>query len=313
LRRGLVLAGLATIVLSVGSVARAAPAGSTATITEPPGSAQSKALNSGTGGTEFGLRLPVGAACAGDSATQQYRVQTYIVPAAVDPATLVFDVGGPTPQATGNELRQPLYTADSQSPAVNITTAIGTGLIDKLPTFSLGIFSPPPDGLGTPPAGTYNIGVACTKGVAGPDQLDRYWNAQLTIAADGTDTVAGLRWTAGAPTPPTSSTSTTTSTTTTTVAVRSSTSTSTTSTTTSTSGTTSVATAAPAGATATGSSVDPPSAAAGASGSTARRTLPGTGAGDLWPMLFVAIAVLVLGRVAVLTGRRVRTLPRAPD
>ena len=150
-----------------------------------------------TGGsaTPFAVHLPAGASCAGDSAHRDYRVQSYMVPASVDPATLTFGSVGPQPHAYGTNLRLPLY-GPTNSGYVNAQTANADhasdpGAIVNVPAFSFGVFRP-----GDVPAGTYNIGIACTKGPASLTQLTAFWNAQIVLAASAIDTPAGLTWAA---------------------------------------------------------------------------------------------------------------------
>ncbi|MFM2076848.1 MAG: hypothetical protein RJA49_738 [Actinomycetota bacterium] len=73
-----------------------------------------------------------------------------------------------------------------------------------LPAVSFGVF-----GAGGPtvvPAGTYNLGWACTVGAAGPTQLDRYWNVQLTFAVTPSDSPSGITWTLASAPPATTTT-----------------------------------------------------------------------------------------------------------
>src|SRR5687768_17333907 len=58
----------------------------------PTGLPTGAPLDEGGSATPFTLQLPVGAACTGDSASSDYRVQSYMVPSAVDPNTLTFGV-----------------------------------------------------------------------------------------------------------------------------------------------------------------------------------------------------------------------------
>jgi hypothetical protein len=193
-------------------------AGNLGVATDGTGSAQ-QPLNSGGSATPFALVLPEGAECPGDSATDNYRVQTYMVPAAVDPGTLTFDTRGPSPQGVGTDFRQPLFDS-SGNPFVNELTDVATdgggGTISGLPTFAFAVYGQDgADGAELVPAGTYNIGIACTLDLV----LERYWNVRLVFAADPTDEPAGITWTVAAeqlgPTTPSSSTTTNASTTTT--------------------------------------------------------------------------------------------------
>ncbi len=174
----------------------------------PPSAANAgQVLLGGGSATKFALSPPIGAACTGDSAAAGYRVQSYIVPASVDPSTLTFNSNGPLPAGTGAALRQPLFAIST--PFVNKTTAVaatagGDGLLVGLPEFSFDVFAPA--GAQVVPPGTYNVGYACTLGQASATQLDKYWNVQLTFAADPKDVPAGITFTVVAPTTPTTPT-----------------------------------------------------------------------------------------------------------
>ncbi|MEI8238376.1 MAG: hypothetical protein WCI22_03065 [Actinomycetota bacterium] len=262
-------------------------------------------LTSGGSATEFGLRPPNGAACTGDTATGGYKFSTYMVPAAVDPATLTFDNNGPIPNATGNPtpsaFRQPLYAAGS--PIVNKNTSIDSGsggLLVNLPLFS---FAGVGFAVGDIPAGSYNVGYACIKGQAGPTQLDKYWNAQITFSANGGDPI-GVVWASGSPPP----TTTTTPATTTTVGG------STTTTASSSTSSTVVDTSTTASSDSSTSVVD---TTAASESSTTDALGSGSGGGlvstgiDATKLLVWALIALVLGRIVVLIARRVRVVP--PD
>ncbi|MDP2292129.1 MAG: hypothetical protein Q8M22_13140 [Actinomycetota bacterium] len=265
----------------------------------PPGTAAAgQPLTGGGSATAFALAPPEGAACSGDSATGGYRVQTYMVPASVDPDTLTFGLTGPIPSATGVNYRQPLYTSAGSS-WVNKTTAVNTGLLIGLPILSFEWIGT--DGTTVLPAGTYNLGYACTKGAASATQLDKYWNVQFTVAAAAADVPAGLTWSVSAAVP-TTTTSTTVVATTTTGAGATTTTTGS-GTTTTVSGSTTTTTRA------TTTTVRVSSGAGGGSGS-GGGTIVATGGSPL-PTLLWAVLLLVFGRMAILLGRPLRVLP--PD
>ncbi len=329
-RTGTVLSAVMLLlsIIGVGGGSSASAAATNAgplVVAVPPGGAP---LNSGGSATEFSPVLPLGAACSGDSATGGYRVTSYMVPASVDPSTLTFDGDGPIPGDVGVNLRQPLFSP-SGGAFLNVNTAISTGVVTNLTTFSFARFGS--DGLNGAelvPPGTYNIGLACIHGTRpGPDQLDRYWNAQLTFAAEATDVPAGLTWRVAAETVTTTSTTTTlpparttlapaTSTTaprvTPTTTGPTTTSSSTSSTTPSASTSTSTSPGSSTSSTAVVSVLAPvgvqPASGSGSgssSGSTAPSTLPSTGT-TIWPVLVWGLVLLVFGRMALLIGRPIR-------
>ncbi len=177
------------------SAGAAAVAAGRAEIVAPDGAT----LSGGGSTTAFRVELPKGAACKGDSANAGYRVQGYVVPVSVDPATVTFDASGPVP-AEG-QFRATLYEATpSQHDFVNGLTAIaeplgGPGpIVQPIPAFSFAAFDPKLGFAFVP--GTYNVGVACTLGPPSATQQDRHWNAVMTIAADTSDPgPAKLHWT----------------------------------------------------------------------------------------------------------------------
>lgn len=190
-RRG----ALWAIALATGTVLMSGPAVAVpqVAVARVVGPASKAGLSTGASKTAFGLDLGANAACPGDSANDGYRVQSYMVPATVDPAILRFGSSGPLPTATGSAFRQPLY-ATTSSPFVNAQTANtempgDVAAIVGLPSFDLGVFA-----AGDVPPGDYNIGVACTKGSALDTVVARLWNTVVAIVADPSDTPAGIRW-----------------------------------------------------------------------------------------------------------------------
>ncbi|MGH9084410.1 MAG: hypothetical protein ACRDYW_03060 [Acidimicrobiales bacterium] len=257
-------------------------------------------ITSGDDTTPFSLRPPSGGACTGDTATDGYFLQSFIVPVAVDPASLTFDAAGPLPQGIGTDLRQPLLDVNG-SPFVDKPTLANPGSprpkpgeIVDVPAFDFALF---PDG--SVPTGSYVIGLACTKGPAAPQQLDRYFTASLDVVTDPADPGA-FTWSVAAGQVTTTTTGGTTSTTAgSTTAADGST------TTTTTTGGSSV-TSAP-----SGDETDVLAAAVGPSGTPlvgGLATLPATGGSVLSPLMWAGL-LLVFGRMAVLLGRPPSVLP----
>ena len=146
------IAGVTVIaVASVGLISTAAsalPAGTAAA------GAATISPTSGNSATSLNVQPPSGAVCPGDSASGGYRWQTFMVPNAVDAATLTYTAAGPDIVAP-NTFAMPLFAAGS--PVTNRNTAVTTGLITGIPFYSWSIFP-----AGTFPAGAYKIGYACT-------------------------------------------------------------------------------------------------------------------------------------------------------
>ena len=267
-------------------------------------------LDEGGSATPFRLRLPEDAACTGDTATDNYLVQSYMVPATIEPSSLTFDAsnGAIVPEA---EFGAWLYSTnqvafDNEATAPN-PAASGRpqpGIVIGIPGFNYEIWP-----AGFIPAGEYNIGIACTLGTAGPTQLDKFWNARIEIVDDETDQPAQLRWTvlqdpgettttiAGGSTTATTAGATTTTTAGATTTTRAG------ATTTTTAGATTSTTTTSFGGAPTGSG---PSVAAVTHSAAA---IPVTGS-TTTDLVFWSVLLLIFGRMAVLLARppRVRVV-----
>ncbi len=172
-------------------VVDAATDGGAISVQVATGPSAGQPLTSGGSATIISLRPPSGASCTGDSASGNYRVQSYMVPASVSPNSLKFDAGGPTPQGVGAAYRQPLFT--NGTGFINkltgvATTANGPGLLVNLPPVDFALFAPDGRDIVTP--GAYNLGFACTVGTGAAQVLDKFWNVRFTFAGDATDVPA---------------------------------------------------------------------------------------------------------------------------
>jgi hypothetical protein len=141
-------------------------------------------LTHGGSATKFSLRLPPGAACPGDSANDQWRVQSFVVPATDDPSTFKY-----TSVAPAGDGRYALYDVQTH-PLINSLTqenlAPGQpGVIPAIPPLSFAVFPP-----GTLPSGTYRVGIACTLFRA----TAKYWDTQLVLTATPSDKPGQLEW-----------------------------------------------------------------------------------------------------------------------
>jgi hypothetical protein len=191
--RAVVLVAVGLLALGL-TPAGAATDNGTARIVSPGG--RHRPLAGGGSATGFNLDLGRNPTCPGDSAGGDYRLQSFMVPAATDPNSLTFDAHGPV--AVAGQFRQPLFDATG-SPYVDELTDLAvapavTGGISGLPTFDFGVFAP-----GDVPVGEYSIGIACTLGPAGPTQLASFWRTRITVAESASDLPAGITWTGPAP------------------------------------------------------------------------------------------------------------------
>lgn len=144
-------------------------------------------IESGQGDTPFALRLPADASCPGDSANDDWRVDSFLVPASVDPATLQFNGAGPIGAG-----QLPLYQLSTFPFAATFTEPNEVpgdpGKIPPSPVLTFSVWAP--DAVEIIGEGTYAIGIACTFwGRVGP-----YWDTLIDIEADPTDQVARMRW-----------------------------------------------------------------------------------------------------------------------
>ncbi len=294
---GMFLLSLWTVAIAGRSPADAATNNGAASIVGAGGTHEP--LTSGGSATEFNLSLGTNPVCPGDSASGNYRVQSFMIPASADIDAMTFDANGPV--AVGSQFRQPLFDTNS-SPYVNKLTDLAvppatTGGISGLPAFNFGVFTP-----GDVPIGDYTIGIACTLGSAGPDQLKTFWSVTVAVTERADDLPAGITWTV-----------TTTPTTTTTEG--GSTTTTTDGSTTTTAGETTTTTTGDSTTTTTGDSTTTTTYSFGASDpsdpsvSSTVGDLPLTGSS---PGHLVAwgLCLIVFGRMAVLLGRQPKAPPR---
>ena len=241
-----------------------------------------------TGGSgNFSMAVPSGAACQGPGSSG-YRWETYLVSAAVDVGALTFSSG---PNAITGQFVAPLYDLNFLQVSTKFPSASPLGLISGIPAISLPN-TIDGNGLAGLPVGTYKIGIACTYQGA----VQEYWMTYLAVTANGSDSPLGITWTVTtAPTPSTTTTSTTTPASSTTTPASSTTTPGGSTTTTSTASTTS---------TTVGIGATTTSAAAYGSGS----SIPSAGSSPTRVVL-LSIVALVLGRMVLLSARRVKVLP----
>ena len=142
-------------------------------------------ITGGDTNTVFTLRLPTGSVCPGDSANDDWRVQTFIVPAETTLGSLSYGATRPS-----GEFMYGLYTTEGrpytqvllgQNPEPGLP-----GQILDPPALSFAPFTP--DLL---PLGRYKIGVACSYFEVG----ERYWDAELALTEDREIQPGERRWT----------------------------------------------------------------------------------------------------------------------
>jgi hypothetical protein len=141
-------------------------------------------LTHGQSATQFSLQLPQGAACPGDSANDQWRFQSFMVPASDTPDTLHYNVAGPDGPG------QFALFQVSTTPLVDVLTNQNAGpgepgVIPALPPLSFAAFPP-----GVLPAGTYRIGIACTLS----RQTADYWDTEIVLTSSPADKPSQFVW-----------------------------------------------------------------------------------------------------------------------
>mgnify|MGYP003117744228 CR=1 FL=1 len=157
------------------------------------GAASMSAVSGGGSDEDFSIVLPEGASCPGDSISGDWRISSFMVPAADDPAS--FTYSSTKPEGDG---RLPLYQLDTRSFVAGFTAQSeepgGPGPIVDLPSFTFRLFPP-----GRIEPGAYRIGLACTL----YNETYRYWDTEIELVADPSDQPAQLRWSVvGAPQSP---------------------------------------------------------------------------------------------------------------
>jgi len=309
------------LALSTWSVLTASAAGTDAGDAQVVDPTTSQPLASGGSSTDFTLKLPQDAACTGDSATGQYKVQSYMVMSSVDPGTLQYGSAGPQPTATGANFREPLYDTNGtpyvNQQTANATTAGGPGPVINIPTFNFEVYQP-----GNIPAGTYNVGISCTLGPPSSTQVDKFWIVQFVVTTDPADSPAQIKWTAQAA--PAQATTTTTSgsngSTTTTAQAGATTTTPSgtgaTTTTVATAGDQATNTTSPSAVLGSGTGSDSgggsdPGSPAGSSSGSSGSPLASTGSSPA-ALLVWGVLLAIFGRMAVLLGRPLRVRREGP-
>lgn len=146
--------------------------------------ADGEPLRNGGSATPFTVRLPEGATCPGDSMFDQWRVQSFVVPASVDIGRLEFGSVGPQ-----GDRQYALYTVEG-SPVVDELLqpndqAGQPGRPVGLTMLSFGAFTP-----GLLPAGTYRFGLMCTLF----REPERYWDVEIVVDDAPDDQPAGFTW-----------------------------------------------------------------------------------------------------------------------
>jgi len=145
-------------------------------------------VNSGDGATPFFIVVPDGATCPGDSANDQWRAQSFLVPEADDVLTLWFGSTGPEPPWEAN--RYPMFENQNGLPMSQMMLARNPapgspGLVEQSGETSLRVHAE-----NDIVSGRYRIGVAC----AYFRQTTQYWDLVVEVTAGADNNPKQLRW-----------------------------------------------------------------------------------------------------------------------
>lgn len=144
-----------------------------------------RAMAAGDSTSAFSLRLPEGASCPGDSANDDWRVNTFLVPAETNLDTLTYRALRPD-----GEAYRSLRYLDGDIFVMEMTSANPgpgqPGLITPIPPLTMAYYE-----AGSLAPGPYKLGIACTDAVGA---VQRYWDnaVELTLAPEVDP--GGLRW-----------------------------------------------------------------------------------------------------------------------
>ena len=156
--------------------------GGSVTITAPQDA--SSPMTSGDSNSVFQLVLPEGASCPGDSFYEEWRAQSFIIPAADDPGSLRYGIISPD-----GEGRRSLYTVNTR-PFVHVILGKSDGAGEPGP-----IAQPEPMTFAVYPAGqfppgNYRIGLACSL----YRETAVYWDAEITVTEASDVQPGGFAW-----------------------------------------------------------------------------------------------------------------------
>ncbi len=143
-----------------------------------------RSIDEGDSNMVFSVRVPDGATCPGDSANDDWRVQSFVIPATMDPGALEYRALRPI----GENLHA-LYGADTR-PYIQAflgqnSTPGQPGQILEAPPLSFAVFP-----AGMLPAGRYRIGVACTYF----RDTAKYWDTEIELIDDSSVQPGAFRW-----------------------------------------------------------------------------------------------------------------------
>ena len=144
-----------------------------------------RAMTEGDSTSAFTLRLPEGASCPGDSANDDWRVNTFLVPADTNLDTLTYQALRPDGEAYRSlrYINGDIYVMEM----TNANPGPGQpGLLTPIPPLTMAWWE-----AGTIPPGPYKIGIACTDAMGA---VQRYWDTSVELTTAPEVDPGGLRW-----------------------------------------------------------------------------------------------------------------------
>ena len=181
-----VVAVVAAVIL-VANPVRAAPLSAGAS----PTAGQTLSVLSGNQITPFTFSYTGDNSCEGDSATDGFRVNSFMVPGSVDVSQLIYTAGGPI-APDGVTFARPLFSDASNAPQFGRNTAPTTGVITGGNLLQPLSFAALAAGGIAVPDGAYKIGLACTLFGA----TEQYWQSLITVSGSTSDPMA-FEWAFG--------------------------------------------------------------------------------------------------------------------
>lgn len=146
---------------------------------------RTKRVSGGGSGQIFTLDFPLGAACPGDSANEEWRVSGFIIPATDDPGTLRIGPIHPDGDDRWSLVRTTTRPYINESTQQNFGEDNGVGRLNEVPPLTFGVYPP-----GHFSDGRYTIGLACSqRGV-----VASYWDTDIIMTTDASDEPGQMTW-----------------------------------------------------------------------------------------------------------------------
>lgn len=153
-------------------------------VTIVDGNDQITPIESGGSNTVFTMLPPDGSTCPGDSANDQWRIQSFMIPVGDDPGTIEYDVAGPAGEGQHVVWETNTTGYVHESLVANLEPG-QPGRLPEPPRLTFATYLP-----GMMEMGRYRIGLACTFF----RQTAHYWDTEIEIIADSDDFPAQFRW-----------------------------------------------------------------------------------------------------------------------